>query len=111
SLLDSIPRRLGTSGPQGLDSTHPEEIVMKRSIADQIKDLENTRAAKEARMLEVSSKAADEGRTMDDAEAEEFDTLEAEVKAVDADIARFRKLEQLQAAKAQPVAPKSTTGA
>lgn len=84
---------------------------MKRSIADQIKDLENTRAAKEARMLEVSSKASDEGRTMDDAEAEEFDTLEAEVKAVDADIARFRKLEQLQAAKAQPVAPKNTTGA
>lgn len=73
-----------------------------KTIADQIKDLENTRAAKAARMEEVSKKSVEEGRSMDEAEGEEFDTLELEVKAVDKDLERLHRLEGLQAAKAKP---------
>lgn len=79
---------------------------MPKSIADQVKDLENTRAAKAARMAEVSQKAMDEGRSMDEAEVEEFDTLDQEIKAIDGDLIRFKRLAVLQS-QATPVAPKA----
>lgn len=85
------------------------------TIAEQIEALEATRQEKAARMTEVSQKSMDEHRTMDDAEAEEFDSLETEVKRVDADLERLRKLERMQASKAKPAeteaAKKSTTTA
>lgn len=74
-----------------------------KTIADQIKDLENTRAAKLARMQAIAQKAADEVRSMDAAEAEEFDELDADVKAVDKDLERLRRLEALSAARATEV--------
>lgn len=69
------------------------------NVSDQIKDLENTRAAKVARMEEVAKKSMDAGRSMDDDEAEEFDSIDAEVKAIDADLVRLRKLESFAAQK------------
>lgn len=74
-----------------------------KTIAEQIADLENTRAAKSARMTEVMEKSLAEGRSTDAAEAEEFDTLEAELKQIDGDLVRLRKLEKLNVAKATPV--------
>lgn len=70
-----------------------------KTVADQIKDLENTRAAKVARMEEVATKSMENGRSMDESEAEEFDTLDAEIKQIDADITRLRKLESFSAQK------------
>ena len=75
---------------------------MKKSIADQIRDLENTRAAKAARLEEVTQKSIDEGRSMDDAESEEFDTLEGEIKSIDADLVRLEKLQTVMAKQARP---------
>lgn len=74
--------------------------MKRKSLADQIKDLENTRAAKAARLEEVTQKSIDEERSMDEAEAEEFDTLEAEIKTIDADLARLSRLQSVQASKA-----------
>ena len=74
-----------------------------KTIADQIKDLENTRAAKAARMTDVMQKSIDEGRSTDDAEAEEFDTLELEIKQLDEDLVRLRKLQVANAQTASPV--------
>ena len=74
-----------------------------KTIADQIRDLENTRAAKAARMHEVAQKSMAEGRSMDEAEAEEFDGLDDELKTIDADLVRLRKLEQMQVRAAAPV--------
>lgn len=76
---------------------------MKKTIAEQIADLENTRAAKVAAMEEVGKKSMDAGRSMDEKEQEEFDTLEAEIGSVDADLKRFRSLERITAVKAKPV--------
>lgn len=73
------------------------------NLAEQIKALEATRAAKAARMAEVAQKSIDEGRSMDEAEGEEFDTFEGEIKALDVDLVRLRRLEQLSAT-AKPVA-------
>lgn len=73
------------------------------TIAEQIAALEETRQEKAARLSEISQKSMDEHRTMDDAEAEEFDTTEGEVKRLDADLERLRRLERMQAESAKSV--------
>lgn len=74
-----------------------------KTLADQIKDLENTRAVKLARMQSITDKSVEEGRGYSEAEAEEFDELESEVKQIDADHARYSRLLKMQASTAQPV--------
>lgn len=76
-----------------------------KSIADQIKDLENTRAAKAARMEEVTTKSIEEGRSLEADEAEEFDAIEIEIKQIDQDLVRFNTLQKMQAQKAAAVPP------
>lgn len=76
---------------------------MPKSLADQIRDLENTRAAKAAELSAVVEKATEEGRTMDAAEAEQFDELETVIKQIDADLTRFSRLQNMQAETAAPV--------
>jgi HK97 family phage major capsid protein/HK97 family phage prohead protease len=76
---------------------------MSKTVAEQIAALEAKRAANEARMAEIMQKAVDEGRSTDEAEREDFDTLEAEVETLDGDLKRFRALEKSMKAKAQPV--------
>ncbi len=74
-----------------------------KTIAEQVKDLENTRAAKAARMAEVMQKSLAEGRSSDEAEADEFDTLDTEIKSLDGDLTRLRKLEAMNAQSATAV--------
>jgi len=75
---------------------------MAKSIADQVKDLEATRAAKAARMEAIAQKSIDEGRSMDESETEEFDSIEAEIQSIDADLVRLGKLDKLMKS-AKPV--------
>lgn len=75
-----------------------------KTLAEQIQDLENSRAARAARMEEVVQKSVAEGRSLDATEAEEFDELELEVKQLDEDLVRYRKLINMQAKTATPVA-------
>lgn len=82
-----------------------------KTIAEQIADLENTRGAKAARANEVMQKSLSDGRTTDAAEAEEFDTLESELKTIDEDLVRLKKLEKMQASMAKPVDGTSTKAA
>ena len=68
------------------------------TIAEQLAALEATRAEKQARMGAIGQKSMDENRSMDTAEGAEFDTLQPEIKQVDADLVRFRSLERIAAA-------------
>jgi HK97 family phage major capsid protein/HK97 family phage prohead protease len=79
--------------------------MAKKTYADQIHDLENTRAAKSARMEEIQTKASDESRTKDEAEREEFDTIREDLKGIDAELVDLRELEKSVVVKATPVAP------
>jgi hypothetical protein len=79
-----------------------------KTIADQIRDLEATRAAKAARAQEVLHKSMEESRSTDEAEAQEFDTLEAEIKQIDADLVRLRKAEQFAVQRGRPVVAPAT---
>jgi hypothetical protein len=82
-----------------------------KTISEQIKDLEATRAAKAARMEEVMRKSMDEGRSTEADEAEEFDTIAEEIKTIDQDLVRLRKLESLNVQRAAAVSGDSTTAA
>jgi HK97 family phage major capsid protein/HK97 family phage prohead protease len=66
---------------------------MKKSLSDQIADWEKTRAAKAARQVAIQDKATEDGRAKDDAEREEFDTLDGELKGIDDELVDLRKLE------------------
>lgn len=74
-----------------------------KTIAEQIRDLEATRAAKAARMTEVVQKSLDEGRSTDEAEQEEFDSLDAEIKQIDGDLVRLKRLESLAVQKGRTI--------
>jgi hypothetical protein len=75
-----------------------------KTVQDQIRDLENTRAAKAARLEDIVQKSMADGRTTDESEAEEFDTIEGEIKAIDADLVRLKKVEALQLQRSTRVA-------
>jgi len=55
-------------------------------------------------MENVMAKSLEEGRTSDAAEQEQFDTLAAEVDAIDKDLARLRKIENSKMTTAKAVA-------
>lgn len=74
-----------------------------KTIAEQLASLKATRDSLNTRLNEVAQKSIDEGRSMNSAEAEEFDTAETEVKSLDADIARLTRLETMAANTAKPV--------
>lgn len=74
-----------------------------KTIAEQITALENKRAASAARAEAVMQKTLEEDRTSNEAEQDEFDTLQSEVEAIDKDLVRLRKIEQAKALSAKPV--------
>lgn len=77
-----------------------------KSYAEQVGDLENTRAARVARMEEVARKSMDEARSMDAQEQDEFDDIKAEIKQLDDDIQRYRTLADMSQMSAKPVEEK-----
>ena len=84
-----------------------EKSAMKQTTAEHIEALENKRAALAARMLEIMQTGAEEAATLDEAHATEHDGLALQVKSIDADLGRWREMEQLQitAATAVPAQP------
>lgn len=78
---------------------------MKPTIAQQIASFEAKRAADVARMTEVMSKAADEGRTLDEAETQEYDALKAQIKTLDEHLVRLKEHEAAIVARAVAVTP------
>ncbi len=76
---------------------------MKKTVSDQIKDLENTRAAKVARQESIMEKSMNEGRSTDADEGQEFDEIELDVKGLDADLVRLRTWEKRMVEQAKSV--------
>lgn len=73
-----------------------------KTVAEQLADLKATREAKQKQMGDIGQAAIDRGEGMNTAEAEQFDTLGDEIKALDADIERYTKLAAVQAKGAKP---------
>src|SRR5690606_29399346 len=72
------------------------------TYAEQISAFENKRAANLSAMDEIMAKAAEEGSTLDAAQQEEFDNLQADNEAIDSHLKRLRTMEKAQAATAKP---------
>ena len=53
-----------------------------KTYIEQIADLKATIAVKSSRMGDLMTKAADEARSLDSAESEEFDALDDEIKTL-----------------------------
>jgi HK97 family phage major capsid protein/HK97 family phage prohead protease len=92
------PKSAGVSAP--VITASKGARPMKKSYADQIKEMEATRAAKVARQEEIQAKASGEGRTKDEAEKEEFSDLKGEIKSIDDELVDLRELEASQKAAA-----------
>jgi HK97 family phage major capsid protein len=74
-----------------------------QTYAEQRAAYEATRATSAARMKSIMDESAEAGETMTAAQQEEFDTLEKDIEAVDAQIKRLKTLEALNVEKATPV--------
>lgn len=96
----------GASGsrPKPNPTKAPKEGTMtKKTVAEQISAFEATRVAKAARMVEIMDQSAEDGATLDAEQTEEYDTLDTEVKDIDAHLVRLRALEKAQVSTARPV--------
>jgi hypothetical protein len=78
------------------------------TYAEQLAKLQATKADKAARMKALFQKAADEGRTMDKAESDEFDDLENEIKALDIEVGRTERMKAIEDADKSTVKPVET---
>lgn len=94
--------RLTDPGASGSRKPLPKGI-QDMNIAEQIKALENKRAASVAAREAIQAKATDAGRTKDATEKEEFDTLSGEIKAIDDELADLKVLEKEAVAKARTI--------
>lgn len=73
------------------------------TILEQVREHENSRAAKVARQAALMQRAADEGRTLDASEGEEYDTIATEVRGIDEHLVRLNDLERANRAAAVAV--------
>jgi HK97 family phage major capsid protein/HK97 family phage prohead protease len=73
------------------------------NIREQIASFEAKRASSADRMSAIMTKAAEEGRTLDEQETQEYDGLQAEVKSVDDHLVRLKSHEATVVAKATEV--------
>lgn len=89
--------------PRRAAVTLKEVHMAKTTIAEQIAALEAKRAANAARMEEILEKGIEEGRSTEAEEQVEFDELESELKTIDGDIVRLKKVEALKQATAKAV--------
>ena len=80
----------------------PEE-GQDMKFAEQIKSFQTALEQKSARQTELMEKAGEEGRSLDAAESEEFDTLSDEITATETHIKRLEGMEKAAIATAKPI--------
>lgn len=95
-----IDNRAPASRATTITTKGPETM---KTIAEQIAALEAKRAASAARRETIQAKAVEEARTKDASEKEEFDTLTAEIEAIDAELKDLHTMERQALTTAAPV--------
>jgi HK97 family phage major capsid protein/HK97 family phage prohead protease len=102
SGLPVVRTRPGVSGspPKPLAR---KGAAMPPNASEQIEGFRATMATKVSRMATIMTASNESGETMDAAQAEEYDTLTAEVDALQSQLKRAENLERVQALTATPV--------
>lgn len=103
--LQDLP---GVSGPEKPKPTTPERPE-NMNIQELIASFEAKRKAAAERMETIITKSAEEGRTLDEAETEDYDTLSTELKSIDEHLERLRVHEKTLISKAVPVTTANTS--
>lgn len=85
----------------------PKEGKNAMSIAEKLKSFKAERAEKATKLETLMEKSMESGETFDQAEKEEYETLEAEVKTLDEHIEKAEKLVAMKAKTATPVVEKA----
>lgn len=99
-----------TGNKKGVKVTIPsKETKVKQTIQEQIAAFEATRAAKAARMEAIMTAAGEAGSTLEQAESDEYDTLEKDLVEIDKHLKRLNSLAKVQAAKAKPAGTENAT--
>lgn len=101
ALGEQGQRSVARINPAGA-SVQPKGKHMK-TLQEQISASEATRAANIARMKELTDAAAEAGTTMDEAQEQEYDALEADVRKLDKHLTRLRAQADLSRSTVQPV--------
>lgn len=78
----------------------------KMNISDKLKAYKDERSEKAKKLEDMMVKSMEDGQTFDEAEQELYDTLEAEVKALDSHIEKAEKLVVLKAMNGKVVSEK-----
>jgi HK97 family phage major capsid protein/HK97 family phage prohead protease len=113
--IDAIARAAsGNKGNSGIDERTPPGVTGQlkpktsrkdktMTIAEQMTSFEAKRQAANARMTELMNKAAEGGVTLEQAESDEYDSLEVDVKNIDAHLVRLSALDKQNKAAAKPI--------
>lgn len=104
--------RLDAPSPGATGTTSTKQTkgaAMPKPIREQIAAFEAKRAAHMARMSSIMDKSSEDNRTLDEAEQEEYDGLQIDVKNIDAHLARMRDHEKAAAATASAVSVSAGT--
>ncbi len=96
----------GQKSTKATSTIHGKPVM--KTIAEQIAAFEAKRAASDARALEIMNKAAEEAITLDEAQEAEYDSLVADVAAIDKHLVRLRAAEVANAAAAVEVTKTAT---
>lgn len=112
STANSKKRQMNPSGASA-NLTRNNILIQRNTnmtnrIGDRISALETVLMQKLGQMEEIMNRSAEAERTTDVTEQEEFDSLNEELRAVDADISRLRSIESIQATAAVGIATKDT---
>lgn len=94
---------LGLTGQHLASNVNLAEVVGALAITEQLAQFETKRKGMIEKQNAIMAKAAAEGRTLDEAEAAEYDTLADEIAAVDKHVDRLQKHEKSMLARATPV--------
>jgi HK97 family phage major capsid protein/HK97 family phage prohead protease len=101
-----VVRLSATANPSGVTEQHKGIVV--KPISESITSYEAKLQASEARLDSIIEKSTDEGRTLDDAEQQEVDNLQAEIKSVANHIALLKSRQSQLVARATTVVGTST---
>jgi HK97 family phage major capsid protein/HK97 family phage prohead protease len=102
--------KAGSASIPGDSGRHQPQVTKGNStmkIAEQLAAFDTKRKSALVRMDEIMGKSATEGRTLDDAETEEYDMLGGEVKSIEQHVVRLKAHEQTMIEKATLITPSS----
>jgi HK97 family phage major capsid protein/HK97 family phage prohead protease len=101
----------GVSGPKTEQPEKRKDSKMPTQIAEQISGYEAQRTTAQDRMNALMGSAAEDGRTLDEEEAKEYDSLESQSKQISEHVIRLQRLAEQQKSAAAPVVGTSVDAA